>query len=90
MAAIYTFSLILLSLVMCLQLSYSAVDTMHQGSSLSVEEPKDVMLSPNAMFSAGFYAVGENAYSFAVWYSEPNGRPPNPTFVWMTKVKISE
>ncbi|KAG5065304.1 hypothetical protein AAZX31_04G041600 [Glycine max] len=84
MAAIYTFSLILLSLVMCLQLSYSAVDTMHQGSSLSVEEPKDVMLSPNAMFSAGFYAVGENAYSFAVWYSEPNGRPPNPTFVWMT------
>ncbi|TKY75019.1 putative receptor protein kinase ZmPK1 [Spatholobus suberectus] len=76
-------SLILLSLVMSLRPSSSAVHTMHQGSSLSVEYPKDVMLSPNGMFSAGFYAVGENAYSLAVWFSEPYGQNRNSTVVWM-------
>ncbi|RDX89930.1 putative receptor protein kinase ZmPK1, partial [Mucuna pruriens] len=76
-------SLILLSLVMYPQLSSSSVDTMHRGSSLSVENPKDVMLSPNGIFSAGFYAVGQNAYSFAVWFSEPYAHTQNATVVWM-------
>ncbi|KAL5144621.1 putative receptor protein kinase ZmPK1 [Glycine soja] len=80
MAAVYTLLLILL---ISLVISSSAVDTMHQGSSLSVEEPKDFMLSPNGMFSSGFFAVGENAYSFAVWYSEPYGQTRNATVVWM-------
>ncbi|KHN04471.1 Putative receptor protein kinase ZmPK1 [Glycine soja] len=35
------------------------------------------------MFSAGFYAVGQNAYSFAVWFSEPYGQTRNATVVWM-------
>ncbi|XP_014630712.1 putative receptor protein kinase ZmPK1 [Glycine max] len=37
----------------------------------------------NGMFSAGFYAVGQNAYSFAVWFSEPYGQTRNATVVWM-------
>ncbi|XP_061343796.1 putative receptor protein kinase ZmPK1 [Gastrolobium bilobum] len=41
------------------------------------------MLSPNGMFSAGFYAVGDNAYSFAIWFSESNGQTQNATVVWM-------
>lgn len=80
-------SLILLTLALSLQLpsSVAAVygsDTLTQGSSLSVEEPNDVMVSPNGMFCAGFYTVGENAYSFAVWFSEPQTQNP-PTLVWM-------
>ncbi|XP_027904057.1 putative receptor protein kinase ZmPK1 [Vigna unguiculata] len=74
---------ILLSLVMSLQLSSSAVEILHQGSSLLVEDPNDVMLSPNAIFCAGFYAVGQNAYSFAVWYSQTNGETQDATVVWM-------
>ncbi|KAJ1375166.1 putative serine/threonine-protein kinase [Sesbania bispinosa] len=84
MGIISTLLFILLPFVLSPQLSYSAIDTMLQGSSLSVEEPEDVMVSPNGMFTAGFYAVGENAYSFAIWFSEPPfGQTQNPTVVWM-------
>ncbi|KAK7351614.1 hypothetical protein VNO77_11194 [Canavalia gladiata] len=82
-AIISTFSLIFVILIFSLHLSSSAVDTMGQASSLSVEEPNNVILSPNGIFSAGFYAVGQNAYSFAVWYSEPYSQTQNPTVVWM-------
>ncbi|RHN70324.1 putative protein kinase RLK-Pelle-SD-2b family [Medicago truncatula] len=76
--------LTLLSLLLFLKLSsYSAFDTMNQGSSLSVEEQKDIIVSQNGMFSAGFYAVGENAYSFAIWFSEPNHQTTNLTIVWI-------
>ncbi|KAK7310826.1 hypothetical protein RJT34_08579 [Clitoria ternatea] len=74
---IYTLSLILLSL----HPSCSTFNSITQGSSLSVDDPKHVMLSPNGIFSAGFYAVGENAYSFAVWFSQPYTH--NATVVWM-------
>ncbi|XP_027356950.1 putative receptor protein kinase ZmPK1 [Abrus precatorius] len=83
MAVTYPLSLILLSLVFSIHLSSSEIETMRQGSSLSVDNPNDVMLSPNGMFSAGFYAVGENAYSFAIWFSEPHPQTRNPTVVWM-------
>ncbi|XP_014499374.2 putative receptor protein kinase ZmPK1 [Vigna radiata var. radiata] len=68
---------------MSLQLSFSAVEILHQGSSLSVEGPNDFMLSPNAIFCAGFCAVGQNAYSFAVWYAQTNGETQDATVVWM-------
>lgn len=49
-----------------------------KGSSLSVEKPKDdILVSPNGDFTAGFHSVGENAYCFAIWFSEP------VTVVWM-------
>ncbi|KAK7277322.1 hypothetical protein RIF29_18473 [Crotalaria pallida] len=56
----------------------NAVDVMNQGSSFSVENAeKDVLVSSNGVFTAGFYPVGNNAYSFAVWFTQ------NPTVVWM-------
>ncbi|TKY68983.1 putative receptor protein kinase ZmPK1 [Spatholobus suberectus] len=65
-------ALLLLLIVHNFQHSYSF--------SLSVEKLKeDVIVSyPNGTFTAGFYPVGENAYSFAIWYSQP----PH-TVVWM-------
>ncbi|KAJ4831238.1 hypothetical protein Tsubulata_029019, partial [Turnera subulata] len=55
---------------------------MGQDSSLSVENPKDVLVSPNGVFSAGFYPIGQNAYGFAIWFSKPPCGG-NCTVVWM-------
>ncbi|KAL3514440.1 hypothetical protein ACH5RR_027157 [Cinchona calisaya] len=61
-------------------LSSSKIYTsLSKGSSLTIQ---DVLISsPNPTFSAGFLNVGGNAYSFAIWFTEPlNG---NFTTVWM-------
>ncbi|KAF5932578.1 hypothetical protein HYC85_028749 [Camellia sinensis] len=55
---------------------------MSEGSSLSVEKPDNVLISPNGVFSAGFYSVGFNAYCFAIWYREPLYDGSHTT-VWM-------
>ncbi|KAK4268025.1 hypothetical protein QN277_024732 [Acacia crassicarpa] len=49
--------------------------------SLSVENPEHVIKSSNNNFTAGFYGIGENAYAFAIWFTEPRQR--NLTVVWM-------
>ncbi|EEF52335.1 receptor protein kinase zmpk1, putative [Ricinus communis] len=70
-------------LIMSPHILCSASDSvLRGGSSLSVENPDDVLLSPNGVFSAGFYPVGENAYSFSVWFSKPSCSD-NCTVVWM-------
>ncbi|TKY68989.1 putative receptor protein kinase ZmPK1 [Spatholobus suberectus] len=48
--------------------------------SLSVEKLKEdvIVSSPKGTFTAGFYPVGENAYCFAIWFTQP----PH-TVVWM-------
>ena len=69
------FHFLLLSLAFSFPFSSSAV-IMSKGTSLSVEKPK-ILTSPNGVFSAGFYSVGENAFCFAIWFS--NSR----TVVWM-------
>ncbi|KAH1241409.1 hypothetical protein AAZX31_07G103000 [Glycine max] len=48
--------------------------------SLSVEKFKEdvIVSSPKGKFTAGFYPVGDNAYCFAIWYTQP----PH-TLVWM-------
>ncbi|GFZ10215.1 hypothetical protein Acr_21g0008140 [Actinidia rufa] len=52
------------------------------GSSLSVERySTDVLVSPNRVFVAGFYAVGDNAFVLAVWFAQPSS--PSATVVWM-------
>ncbi|XP_059637398.1 putative receptor protein kinase ZmPK1 [Cornus florida] len=53
-----------------------------KGYSLVVESQNHFLLSPNGLFSAGFQSVGDNAYCFAIWFTEPfqNG---NHTMVWM-------
>ncbi|KAJ0726482.1 putative non-specific serine/threonine protein kinase [Helianthus annuus] len=48
------------------------------GSSLSVENIDNILLSPNRLFTAGFHKVGDNAYSFAIWFSDHPS-----TVVWM-------
>ncbi|KAI4328548.1 hypothetical protein L6164_020892 [Bauhinia variegata] len=67
------------------QVSSSTGNTLSQRSSLSVEKPELVMVSPNGMFSAGFHAVGVNAYCFAIWFTQPpwQEQKQNRTLVWM-------
>ncbi|KAK1584102.1 hypothetical protein Q3G72_029811 [Acer saccharum] len=50
-----------------------------QGSSLSVEKSSDQFISPNGVYSAGFFSVGDNAFSFAVWFTKSSP----PTAAWM-------
>ncbi|PWA77634.1 S-locus glycoprotein domain-containing protein [Artemisia annua] len=52
-----------------------------QGSSLHVEK-EDYLVSPSRQFTAGFHRIGLNAYSFAIWFSEPMSDGSH-TFVWM-------
>ena len=69
-------SYLILSLAFSFPLSSSTLDAMSKGTSLSIEKP-EVLISPNGVFSAGFYSVGDNAFCFAIWFS--NSR----TVVWM-------
>ncbi|GLJ05030.1 hypothetical protein SUGI_0009750 [Cryptomeria japonica] len=57
-----------------------ALQRLRLGHSLTPERNQTVLQSPDGTFSAGFYAVGINAYGFAIWYSQT----PSPyTVVWM-------
>ncbi|KAB1220334.1 putative receptor protein kinase ZmPK1 [Morella rubra] len=60
----------------------STFPSLSKGSSLSSEKPKDVLTSPNGVFSAGFYPVGENAYCFAIWFTKLT-RADDLVVVWM-------
>ncbi|PKI69691.1 hypothetical protein CRG98_009847 [Punica granatum] len=70
-------------LLLSLRLSSSALLSLRRGSSLSVENPSDVLASPAGAFSAGFFQVGENAYAFAIWYGGPPCTGPSCVPVWM-------
>ncbi|KAG6672016.1 hypothetical protein I3842_16G035200 [Carya illinoinensis] len=61
----------------------SANHTLSEGLSLSSEKPEDVLTSPNGVFSAGFYSVGDNAYCFAIWFASRPSRTQDHTVVWM-------
>ncbi|XP_039155205.1 putative receptor protein kinase ZmPK1 [Eucalyptus grandis] len=65
------------------QLSTSALPSLAKRASLSVEDPGDVLVSPSGVFSAGFFPVGDNAYGFAVWFSDHSCSGANCTPVWM-------
>ncbi|KAK9095814.1 hypothetical protein Sjap_021311 [Stephania japonica] len=56
-----------------------AHSSLSKGSSLPVEKPNDVLVSPNGVFTAGFRDVGDNAYYFATWFTQSS----NSTIVWM-------
>ncbi|KAH7523677.1 hypothetical protein FEM48_Zijuj06G0037200 [Ziziphus jujuba var. spinosa] len=47
----------------------STISSLSKGKSLSVENANHVLSSPNGIFAAGFYPVGQNAYCFAVWFN---------------------
>ncbi|KAJ9543417.1 hypothetical protein OSB04_023124 [Centaurea solstitialis] len=53
-----------------------------QGSSLSVDNKDDLLVSLNGLFTAGFHQFGENAY-FAVWFTDQAATPEDRTVVWM-------
>ncbi|CAJ1796767.1 unnamed protein product [Sphenostylis stenocarpa] len=57
----------------------SSSSSLRMGSCLSAENPEDILISPNAIFSAGFLAIG---YSFAIWFTEPHFHSPS-TVTWM-------
>jgi hypothetical protein len=45
---------------------------------------EDVIVSSNGIFSAGFYQIGENAFSFAIWFTELQYQSHNTAnIVWM-------
>ncbi|GLJ13545.1 hypothetical protein SUGI_0214910 [Cryptomeria japonica] len=74
--------------LLCLCLAYvlfqaSLISSQSLGlgySSPSPETNQTLLLSPDGTFSAGFHAVGINAYGFAVWYTNTT---KSPTLVWM-------
>ncbi|XP_076957100.1 putative receptor protein kinase ZmPK1 [Bidens hawaiensis] len=59
----------------------SSPSVLTQGSSLFVEK-NDHLVSLNGVFTAGFHETGQNAYCFAIWFSEPM-LDGNHTLVWM-------
>uniref|UniRef100_A0A803L0L1 Bulb-type lectin domain-containing protein n=1 Tax=Chenopodium quinoa TaxID=63459 RepID=A0A803L0L1_CHEQI len=54
-------------------------NSLSKGSFLSVENPIDTLTSPNSVFSAGFYPVGNNAFCFAIWFKNSVDK----AVVWM-------
>uniref|UniRef100_A0A2N9GBL1 Receptor-like serine/threonine-protein kinase n=1 Tax=Fagus sylvatica TaxID=28930 RepID=A0A2N9GBL1_FAGSY len=69
----------LICLVQTLPLSSSNTFDTLTGTSLSVDQPSDILVSANGEFSAGFFPVGDNAFCFSIWMT----RPSVPTIVWM-------
>ncbi|KAE8725738.1 hypothetical protein F3Y22_tig00008146pilonHSYRG00098 [Hibiscus syriacus] len=63
--------------------SISLSDGLRAGSSLSAEAPADVLTSPDGRLGAGFHIVGQNAYSFAIWFNKPTCSALSCTIVWM-------
>ncbi|KAJ4808806.1 Serine/threonine-protein kinase [Rhynchospora pubera] len=55
----------------------AANNFLHKGSSLSVKDSSP-LLSPNGTFSCGFYEVGNNSFTFSIWYY----KSANKTVVW--------
>ncbi|XP_058083720.1 putative receptor protein kinase ZmPK1 [Magnolia sinica] len=57
----------------------SSIESLRGGSSLSVERPDNILVSPDGTFSAGFHPIGDNAYFFAIWFNQSTIFTP----VWM-------
>ncbi|KAI6688056.1 hypothetical protein NL676_024884 [Syzygium grande] len=77
------FPLFLFLFLQSCQLSTLALPSLAKRASLSVENPDDVLVSSSGAFSAGFFPVGDNAYGFAVWFSDPPCSGAKCTPVWM-------
>ncbi|KAK1285018.1 putative receptor protein kinase ZmPK1 [Acorus calamus] len=52
--------------------------TLNRGSSLSIEHEDDILTSPDGSFSCGFYKLGDNAFSFSIWFTHS----ANKTVAW--------
>ncbi|KAM7252166.1 hypothetical protein ACFE04_024049 [Oxalis oulophora] len=60
--------------------SSTTTDTLHIGSSLSSDKSDNTLVSKNGIFSSGFYSIGLNSVSFAIWVSSNSSS--NPTLIW--------
>ncbi|XP_058109415.1 putative receptor protein kinase ZmPK1 [Magnolia sinica] len=60
-------------------LSSTPKSSLDRGSSLSVEDESDILISSDNSFTCGFYKVGTNAYCFSIWFSNAAEK----TVVWM-------
>ncbi|KAH7849561.1 hypothetical protein Vadar_019631 [Vaccinium darrowii] len=74
---LFLISLLLLSPLPLFSIS-SPHDTLPTSSSLSITT---VLTSPNGVFTAGFHSVGQNAYCFSIWFTEPTS-DGSLTVVW--------
>ncbi|KAK6290529.1 hypothetical protein POUND7_002070 [Theobroma cacao] len=73
-------TLFLVAIFVCFSLSSSRnPNFMQKGSSLSVEDNSDLLISADNTFTCGFYSVGENAYCFSIWFTNSKEK----TVVWM-------
>ncbi|EOY07397.1 S-locus lectin protein kinase family protein, putative [Theobroma cacao] len=73
-------TLFLVAIFVCFSLSSSRnPNFMQKGSSLSVEDNSDLLISADNTFACGFYSVGENAYCFSIWFTNSKEK----TVVWM-------
>ncbi|KAK2360632.1 hypothetical protein P8452_64597 [Trifolium repens] len=83
----FTVSHIILLVIWLFPFQYCScyLTSLKKGSSLSVEKyEEDVIVSSNGIFSAGFYQIGENAFSFAIWFTELQYQSHNTAnIVWM-------
>ena len=81
----FLYLLLLLLLLSVLSSPFSSAapsDTLSEGSSLSIENTNDVLISQSGIFSAGFFPVGDNAYCFTIWFTEPFC-DNNCSVIWM-------
>ncbi|KAM3704457.1 hypothetical protein ACJW31_03G005100 [Castanea mollissima] len=74
-----SFFFLFLCLSQTLPLSSSNTFDTLRGTSLSVENPNDILVSANGEYSAGFLSVGDNAFCFAIWFNKSTVS----TVVWM-------
>ncbi|KAK7813547.1 putative receptor protein kinase zmpk1, partial [Quercus suber] len=74
-----SFFFLFLCLLQTLPLSSSNTFDTLRGTSLSVENPNDILVSANGEYSAGFLSVGDNAFCFAIWFNNSTVS----TVVWM-------
>ncbi|XP_071702201.1 putative receptor protein kinase ZmPK1 [Rutidosis leptorrhynchoides] len=61
--------------------SSNSSNVLTQASSLAVEK-QTYLVSPNRVFTAGFHQTGQNAYFFAIWFTELISDGSH-TLVWM-------
>ncbi|KAG0477539.1 hypothetical protein HPP92_012258 [Vanilla planifolia] len=66
------------SLSRCLLPASQPLPFLSKGSFLSTEDRSTVLISPSKSFSAGFYEVGNNAYTFSIWFTHST----NKTVSW--------
>ncbi|KAK4781625.1 hypothetical protein SAY86_015727 [Trapa natans] len=76
-------TLILIFLLTYLLPAYSALPSLRRGSSLFVEHSSDFLVSPTGSFSAGFFPVGDNAFTFTIWHGGPVCSGDSCVPVWM-------